>query len=489
MTNFPNINAFPSLLSLSEEFPKAEIFLVGGAVRDILLGKKVTDIDILIRNISGDDLEEFLADHGRVVFAGKNFGVWKFNEIGKPKNEIYDIALPRTEFSMHKQGIYQDFKIKTDPRLPIEEDLERRDFTINAMAYNLKTEKLIDPHKGQEDLEAKIIRCVGNPQERFEEDYSRMLRALRFSLQLDFKIEKQTLEQIKKMMPNISNEVDGKRVVPVETISEEFLKSLKANPLKTLNLWDEASVLLEFIPELLKMKDCPQPDNWHNEGNVWEHTVLALKSLSSKEFKKEFEEEVNLELIITALFHDIGKPYTVQTPKKDKVDRIRFNDHDNVGAKITKQILERIKISAPPEIGVDSNCVEWLVKHHMLLVHGKPQELNPKTIEKYFFNPDKPSENLFKLILADSLATIDKDGKPVTDLFEKLCKRVSEIKKITGSRGKKLVEPLISGKDVMKALNIKPSEKVGEILQDIRQKQLDGELKSRKDALEYLKSI
>jgi len=489
MSNFPNISAFPTLKSLLKEFPRAEIFLVGGAVRDILLGKKVTDIDILARNISGNDLEEFLANHGRVVFAGKHFGVWKFNEIGKPKNEIYDIALPRTEFSMHKQGIYQDFSIKTNPRLPIEEDLQRRDFTINAMAYNLMTKELIDPHNGQQDLKNKIIKSNGNPKDRFEEDYSRMLRALRFSIQLDFEIEEQTLKTIKQMISNINNEINGKRSVPYEVISEEFLKSLRSNPSKALDLWDKSGTLVEYMPELLKMKACKQPDNWHTEGDVWQHSLLALEKLSSKEFKEEFKEDSDLELIVAILFHDIGKPYTIETPEKNNVDRIRFNNHDVVGAKITKQILEKIKISAPPEIGINSDCVAWLVEHHMILVHGKTNELNTKTIEKYFFNPDKPSKNLLKLIFIDGLSTIDENKKPMTKLFYKLQKRMSEIKKATGSRGNNLVKPLINGKDVIKKLNIKPSKKVGEILQDIRQKQLNGELKLRQEALDYLKSI
>src|SRR3989338_2326213 len=141
--NFPKITAFPVLADLTEAFPNSGVYLVGGAVRDILLGKKITDIDLVVRHVTGEELENFLATRGQVVFAGKTFGVWKFLEIGKPKNEIYDIALPRTEFSLHKQGLYRDFEVKTNPRLPIEDDLARRDFTINAMAYDLLAEKLI----------------------------------------------------------------------------------------------------------------------------------------------------------------------------------------------------------------------------------------------------------------------------------------------------------------------------------------------------------
>ncbi|MDP6571317.1 MAG: CCA tRNA nucleotidyltransferase [Patescibacteria group bacterium] len=487
---FPNISTYQALESLVKEFPQAQVFLVGGAVRDILLGEKVTDIDMLVRNVEADDLEEFLANHGRVVFAGKRFGIWKFNEIAKPENEICDIALPRTEFSMHKQGIYQDFDIKTDPKLDIEKDLERRDFTINAMAYNLVDEKLIDTHNGQKDLKDKIIRTVGSPRERFQEDYSRMLRALRFSLQLDSKIEKETLATIKKMIPNINNEIDSKRVLANEIVSEELLKSLAINPSATLDLWDKTGALEAAIPELLEMKGCVQPENWHTEGDVWDHTRLALEKLSSNEFKKEFNDEpIELELVMAALFHDIGKPYTLKTPEKDGVDRIRYDDHDEVGATMAKQILERLRASAPSEVGININHVVWMVQHHMLLVHGDPDIMRPNTIEKYFFSSKYPSRNFLKLLYLDSLATIGPDGKSFTEKYEQICNRIDAIKKKTQSHGTKLVKPLITGEHVMDLLNLKPGKKVGKVLEEVRSKQLSGKLASKDQALEYLKQL
>ena len=259
--NFPKITAFPVLADLTEAFPNSGVYLVGGAVRDILLGKKITDIDLVVRHVTGEELENFLATRGQVVFAGKTFGVWKFHEIGKPKDEIYDIALPRTEFSLHKQGLYRDFEVKTNPRLPIEDDLARRDFTVNAMAYDLLAARLIDENNGQQDLKDKIIRTVGQAADRFQEDYSRLLRALRFALQLGFVIEKQTLNTVKTMIVNINDKIDDKRVLPLEIMAEEFLKSFQANPVGALDLWDEAGAIAETIPELLKMKGCPQPDN------------------------------------------------------------------------------------------------------------------------------------------------------------------------------------------------------------------------------------
>ncbi|MDP1709679.1 MAG: hypothetical protein Q8L21_02225, partial [Candidatus Komeilibacteria bacterium] len=253
--NFPKISAFPAMAGLVQEFKKARVYLVGGAVRDILLGKKVTDIDMVVQHVTGDELEDFLATRGRVVFAGKTFGVWKFREIGKPKNEVYDIALPRTEFSLHKQGMYRDFTVQTNPRLPIEEDLLRRDFTVNAMAYDLLEEKLIDINNSQKDLANKIIRTMGDPTQRFQEDFSRLLRALRFSLQLGFKIEDSTWQTVKTMMPNINNEIDGKRVLPFEVIAEELLRSFQSNPAQALDLYDEAGAVAEIMPELLTLKN------------------------------------------------------------------------------------------------------------------------------------------------------------------------------------------------------------------------------------------
>jgi len=486
---FPNINDFPVLRELVSQFPKAQICLVGGAVRDILIGKKTTDFDMLLRGVNPDELETFLASRGRVVYAGKNFGVWKFCEIGRPKNEMYDIAMPRTEFSLHKQGMYKDFSVKTDPHLPIEEDLKRRDFTINAMAYDLVTRKLIDPHQGSADVLSKIIRTVGKPEDRFAEDYSRLLRALRFSIQLGFNIEPETMASLTSLMVNINDEIDGRNTVPRETIAEEFLKSLRADALAAIKIWDSAGALAEIIPELLHMKNCPQPDAWHTEGDVWNHTLLALEKLKSEELKNEFNNEpIDSDLMLAVLFHDIGKPYTIQIPERNDVERIRYNDHDNVGARITEKILNRLKISAPPEAGVSVENIVWMIENHMLLVHGDPEKLRPNTIEKYFFNPRKPSRNLMKLMLADGLATIGPDGAGFREKFDQLCRRIAEIKKTTGSRGHLLAKPLINGNAVMKITGIEPGIGVGKIIEDIRHKQLSGELKSKEDAISYLKN-
>jgi len=305
---------------LFKEFPKCEIYLVGGAVRDYLLGiEKIKDYDFVIRNIEPEDLNKFLEKLGKVNLVGKNFGVYKFyptclpaKQEGEKLDEAIDIALPRTEHALNTGG-YKDFEIQSDYKMDIKQDLARRDFTINAFAFNLENGELIDEFDGLSDLDKKNIKTVGKPDERFSEDYSRILRALRFSCQLDFEIEKKTFESIKKNIKNINKErsIDNKkeRIVPYEIISEELLKSFYENPSKALDLYDISGAFEQLMPELLAMKDCIHPKNFHSEGNVWEHTKLCVENLESEKFRKQFKgnPEVNAELAITALLHDIAK--------------------------------------------------------------------------------------------------------------------------------------------------------------------------------------
>src|SRR3989339_281163 len=190
---------FGFLSDLLEKFPQAEVYLVGGAVRDIILDRETKDFDFVIGNVKADELEKFLAGLGEVNLVGKSFGVFKFVptgfHVGDNNFEALDIALPRTEVAGMSGG-YKDFEVQSDPSLPIEDDLGRRDFTINALAWDIKNKKLIDEFSGVKDLEQSIIRAIGDPEQRFQEDYTRMLRAVRFSCQLGFKIESKTLKAI-----------------------------------------------------------------------------------------------------------------------------------------------------------------------------------------------------------------------------------------------------------------------------------------------------
>ncbi len=482
---------FSFIPKLLKAFPGSKIYLVGGAVRDLILGRPTKDHDFAVCNVPAKKLEKFLSGLGDVDLVGRNFGVYKFLPKGR-NAEPFDVALPRIEHSLGDGG-YRDFKVQSDPKLPITADLARRDFTINAIAFELavKNKKVFvaavaDPHGGLEDIKKKIIRAVGSSKERFAEDYSRILRGLRFSVQLGFKIDPGTFRAIKLLAPRLNDVKKGVRVTPTETIAREFLKSMSADSVVSLDLWDESGAIKTLMPELLKMKKCAQPDNFHTEGDVWAHTRLALSVLASKRFEKEFGKgEADAETILGVLFHDIGKPPTMQTPKEHGVDRIRFNNHDKVGAELAESIARRLTFSAPAEFSVSAERLAAVIRHHLITVHGQVEKLRNSTIEKYFFNPSFPGNTLMKVIFCDSLATVLNTGKPDLSGFKALKARISKLK-LLAKKKPLLPPPLLNGDEIMRYLRIKPGPQVGELLGRLREEQLAERVKTKDQAKNFL---
>lgn len=230
----------------ARELPHSRWFVVGGAVRDALLGRTLGDVDVLCAGVEPVALTRFLEERGSVDMVGRTFGVIKF---AGNDGLALDIALPRRERPAGTGG-YRDVTVHADPRMPVEDDLARRDFTINAMAWEAAEDRLLDPHDGQADLEKKLVRAVGEPEPRFREDYTRMLRALRFAVQLGFGIEPKTWEALRAMMPHANDARDGQRLVPFELVSRELLKSLEADPIRAAELWTEAGAVEALAPEL-----------------------------------------------------------------------------------------------------------------------------------------------------------------------------------------------------------------------------------------------
>jgi len=508
----PVFLAFEKIL---KKKPDIEIYLVGGAIRDLIMSGSPQDLDFVVRKVEIEELEKLLAPLGKVNLVGRNFSVLKFIPKGWKFSHPVDLALPRKDYALGT-GAYRDFEVQSDPYLAIEEDLSRRDFTINAIALPVIKqgkvflkgnffENIIDPFYGRKDIKNKLIRCVGDPEKRFQEDFSRMLRALRLSCQLGFGIEKKTFSILKKNISllnkinrqvvleknasSASPKVIEQRVVPWEIIGEEFLKSFSYNPLKAFDLYDESGAFEQIVPELLKMKGCPQPKNWHSEGDVWQHTRLCLKNLDSTKFKRKFgANAVNPELILAVLFHDIGKPYTIKKPPE--TDRIRFSEHDIVGAKITKEILERLKLFGFPDFPFNYKEVIWLVQHHMILIQGDISKMKPSTIEKYFFNPVFRGDNLLKLSFVDILSTVPSRGKPDFSDFKAMEKRIEEIKKMSGSKGKREKIPhILSGGEIMNRYKLKPGPKIGELKQLIRELQLKGKIRTKDQAYAFLDKL
>lgn len=474
---------------LLEAFSKSEIYLVGGAVRDAAAGAgKQKDFDFVVRGVLAENLEKFLSKRGDVVLVGRNFGVYKFMATGHFMEEAIDVALPRTEHSLGAGGGYRDFKVQSDPAMDVQKDLARRDFTINAMALDLKNGKIVDPFNGLEDLEAKVLRAVGNPKERFREDYSRMLRALRFAAQFGFTIEGKTFLAIQDMIKNINDERQRgnkkERVVPYETVAKELLKAFWQNPVRALDLYERSGALFELMPEIFSLRGCPQPSNFHSEGDVWTHTKMALANLYSEKFKKQFgEERPSAEVVMAVLLHDLGKPLTLKTPERDGTDRIRFDGHDVAGAEAAEEICRRLKLDSLPEnsaLRVEPKRVGQMIGKHMLLVQGKIDEMRPSTIEKYFFNPNFPGAGLLQLTFADALATIPEVGEQDLENFYAMIKRIDGLQSLVKERDR-LPKPVLNGDEIMKRFKIKPGKKVGELITVLREAQLSGEVGTEDD--------
>ena len=331
---------------LASSFPKSEMYLVGGAVRDILLDRPTKDFDFVVCGVAAGKLEEFLAERGEVNLVGKSFGIFKFvpasaaaGKAAGERFEAFDIALPRTEIAGMSGG-YKDFEIQSDASLPIEADLGRRDFTINALAWSWREKKLIDEFSGISDLEGKLIRAINDPETRFQEDYTRMLRAIRFSCQLGFAIEPRTWAAIKKLGKQI------KTIAP-ERIGEEFSRIIMSNRAEEgIRQMNEIGLLKELIPELSASRGVEQ--NKNHIYDVFEHSVRALGAAAERGYK--------LEVRLAALLHDIGKPQTKEGFGEDST----FYNHDIVGAKIAKKILRRLNFS--------NETVDYavhLIRYHM----------------------------------------------------------------------------------------------------------------------------
>jgi len=281
---------------------KGKIYEVGGAVRDQLLGLPVKERDYLVTGIPYQELASLLQDYGRVDLVGRSFGVIKFTQSHGNERTTFDIALPRREFST---GVgHKDFEVSFDPSLPIEEDLGRRDFTMNAIAIPLGGGELIDPVGGEADLKRKLIRMV-SPQS-FPEDPLRMLRAVQFAARFQFEIEAETFASMKENSELINS-------VSSERIAEELnnLLTRSERPSCGFHLMQKSGLLKQILPELEATVGVEQPGGFHMY-NVFEHTLHAVDAAPP-----------SLRIRLAALFHDITKPQAKQLTD----GRIFFGTH------------------------------------------------------------------------------------------------------------------------------------------------------------------
>lgn len=428
-----------------------ESYIVGGCVRDSLLKKQPKDWDITTNSLPEQTMKIFKDKGFRVIETGLKHGTVTIliNSTG------YEVTTFRIEgkYSDNRHPDYVSFITS------LKEDLSRRDFTINALAYN-EEDGLVDYFGGIEDLQNKIIRAVGEPNKRFQEDALRMLRAIRFSARLDFHIEEKTLEAIKAncdLILNVSN----------ERVRDELCKMLVSNNLgKALRLLEETKLLKLILPELQAEVGFNQR-NPHHDKDIFQHTLAVVEKCPS---------ELNLRL--AALLHDIGKPQCFTIDKKGIG---HFYGHDKKGAILSEQILRRLKFD-----NQSISEISILVKEHMNVLE-KPTDASVKRlinrVGKNLLN------NLFVLQRADVLGSVSSEIRlKEIDIVEEKANAIIESKVPLSTK-----ELAINGRDLMEEFSLKPGEEIGDMLKFLLDKVLDNpQLNSKEELLaiiydEYIK--
>lgn len=408
----------------------SQVYLVGGAVRDIILGRETKDYDFVVAGIPASDLEKFLSERGEVNLVGKSFGVFKFVPADYD-GEAIDIALPRTEHAGMSGG-YRDVDVQSDPHLPIEDDLGRRDFTINALAWDLRAQRLVDAYDGLADLADQTIRAIGDPVVRFQEDYTRMLRAPRFAAQLGFTIDPATAAVIQAKASAVAD-------VATERVTEELTKIILSPGAGTgIRLLQELGLLAVIIPELTSAMGVGQ--NKAHIYDVYEHLVRALEVAVERGY--------GLEIRLAALFHDIGKPATKAGDGKEST----FYNHDQVGATMTKQILQRLRY--PNDV---TKKVVHLVRYHMF--YYALDSVTDAGVRRLLNRLGREHvEDFIAVRICDRLGMGRPKAKP-WKLIE-LERRFKEVQ-LDPITPKMLA---IDGLEIMRLLDIKPSKRVGLLL-------------------------
>jgi poly(A) polymerase len=411
-------------------------YFAGGCVRDIVRGVQPKDFDIA----TDARPEEVQSLFSRTYAVGAHFGVIVVLEDGFQ----FEIATFRSDVA------YMDGRHPTRVRFSSpEEDAKRRDFTINGMFFDPAREEVIDFVGGRVDLEAKLVRAIGDSAQRFAEDRLRMLRAVRFATALDYKIDNHTWEALVAAASTILE-------ISAERIRDELIRIfVSPNRLRGWDLLDASGLMRVILPEIEAMKGCAQPEQFHPEGDVFAHTRLMMQQLPEK---------VSMPLVFAVIFHDVAKPVTATV---DHTGRIRFNEHDRIGAQMTEEIMRRLRFS-----GAEIEAAAEMVRQHM--VFKDTPKMRVAKLKRFMARPTFEDELELHRIDCES-------SHQMLDNYEFLLHKREEF-----ANEPIIPPPLVRGDDLI-ALGFKPGPKFGEILEAVETRQLEGIVRTREEALEWVK--
>jgi poly(A) polymerase len=410
-------------------------YLTGGCVRDLLLGRSPKDFDVAT-SARPDELLRLFPGAGQV---GAHFGVVLVRE-GDAQIEV---ATFRSDLEYHDGRHPEGVSFERDPR----QDVLRRDFTINALLLNPESGEVLDFVDGRADLDAKLIRAIGDPELRFREDHLRMLRAVRFAARLGFEIEPETFAAIRRLAPAIQS-------VSAERVRDEIARVLtEGGARRGFELLDATGLLAEVLPEVAALKGVQQPPEFHPEGDVWTHTLIMLEGLG----------EPSITLALGVLLHDIGKPATFRV-----AERIRFDGHVEKGVEIAHSLLTRLRFSNDVIEGVEA-----LIANHMKFMDVP--RMRESTLKRFMRQRD--FEEHMQLHRLDCLSS--HGGLENYDFVRRKQQEVppEQLKPA----------PLLTGRELI-AAGYRPGPAFGVVLSEIEDAQLEGRISTAAEAMEMARA-
>jgi tRNA nucleotidyltransferase (CCA-adding enzyme) len=449
---------------LAEELAQhhATAIIVGGAVRDHWMQQPVKDYDIEVYGLETlEQLEQILSGYGSVNLVGKSFGVLKFTHAG----EEFDLSFPRRE-SKSGSG-HRGFDITVDGEMRFEEAARRRDFSLNAMGYEIQSGTFLDPFGGRADIAQRRLRHIDS--DTFIEDPLRVYRAVQFAARFGYTLAPETTQLCREMVAqNLLEEL------PKERVYTEFVKLLLKAPKPSLGfaLMRELGIL-RYFPELEAIIDVPQNLRWHPEGDVWTHTLMALDTMQQLLSQDAaYSEQERVLFLLAILCHDLGKA-TTTTIEAD--GRIRAIGHEHAGIVPTQKLLSRLT----DEQRLIAHILP-LVEHHLKPSQFYTQGAKSAAIRRL---ATKVSiEELVFLAKADFLGRSTEEAKSgLYPAGEWLLQQAEKLKVKN-----RPLPPLIQGRDLI-ALGLTPSPQFGEILDTLYREQIEGKLQSHEEALAYIK--
>lgn len=434
--------------------------VVGGAVRDALLGGEPKDFDIEVYGIAYDHLAGLLARHGRVDLVGKSFGVVKLNTGGHE----YDFSVPRRD---SKLGLgHRDFHATFDSNITPREAASRRDFTINAMAYDPVADELLDFFGGGEDLRNRVLRATSDA---FAEDPLRVLRGMQFACRFDLALDGGTAALCQTI-------VDHYRTIARERVADEFMKwAVKSSRPGRIAEYLKASGWSAHFPEIDRLAGVPQDPHWHPEGDVGTHTMFVVDAAARIATREQLEGDDRAVLVFAALSHDFAKATTTMLREREGKMRWTSWGHEADGGPMARGFLERIGIKS-----AITDRVVPMVENH-LASSSIGREATPRAVRRL-------AMRLAPATIADLLRLIEADHSGRPPLPAGLPEGAIRIREMAQAQA---VDhgpqaPLILGRHVMPYFDSQPGKHIGEVTTAAYEAQADGAFSNQEEALQWL---